>query len=545
HGEPSPPMSRIYRQEGRYLPAPPDGLCLTYCAIAARNTFDWVRDRGQGGFRRNHAQAWQDNAEAKVVREMVMRAMGDEGLAAEVVRLRQAGAAGYPGEDELRIYAKVLNGQIEIKDPVGHLRIQGSAGPDDVIDEDMLAIWADTIGGRVEKLPSTADSATLLPMIVLGDRAPPRLYRVMFEMHEGSGGVEVPRWILSGSHMQPQGLHQNTRSPQPCSAARTSLKPPLDMGAASSGHDSRDGSIRKRSRWGELGDGGADDVDADAEGGPVARERDQARDGHQAQGTHESKGAPRNGADFEWPIDPGGALHDGVLLRENDAALTAEHATVQVQRARNPAPAQTGNARAERLQSHAWGGAKPTRTRSSWKRRVGAGDGKPCDYDADDRPGERARVQTHRGESHCMFCDGEVLRSRDSAQNGREITVALARPIQRGSPHLSEDALAIMEAELGPEKKDRHKKNAENALRPPGRNARREGRAIRFDDECIRGMMSAAAGAPLVPGEELSTGLRALQELTGPALVESPVTFTGVSNKSLTALLRGADEEIK
>eukprot|EP00959_Pyramimonas_sp_CCMP1952_P092931 1944628-Pyramimonas_sp.AAC.1 len=109
---------------------------------------------------------------------MVMRAMGDEGLAAEVARLRQAGAAGYPGEDELRFYAKVLNGQIEIDDPVGYLRRRGSAGPDDVIDEDMLAMWADTIGGRVEKLPSTADSATLLPMIVLGDKALPRLYRV-------------------------------------------------------------------------------------------------------------------------------------------------------------------------------------------------------------------------------------------------------------------------------------------------------------------------------------------------------------------------------
>eukprot|EP00959_Pyramimonas_sp_CCMP1952_P460330 9479679-Pyramimonas_sp.AAC.1 len=355
--------------------------------------------------------------------------------------------------------------------------------------------------------------------------------------------------------MQPQGLYRNTKPPQPCSAARTRAKPSLDMGAASSGHDPHDGRIRKRSREDELGDGGADDVDADD--GPAARERDQARDGHKAQGTHEGKGAPRNDAAFEEPIDPGGALDDSVLLRENDMALIDQGDMELIDPrdggardgagAAGPPPSSSadrqcpgGAAPEARL-----GGAKPTRARSSWKWCVGAGDDKPCVYATDDRPGERARVQTHRGESHCMFCDGEVLRSWDGAHNGREITVALKRLIQCGSPHLAEDALAIIEAELGPEKKDRYKKNVENALRPSRRKARREDRAIRFDDECIRGMMSAAAGAPLVPGEELSTGLHALQELTGPALVERPVTFAGMSNKSLTALLRGADEEIK
>eukprot|EP00959_Pyramimonas_sp_CCMP1952_P155759 3257679-Pyramimonas_sp.AAC.1 len=142
-----------------------------------------MQGRQPSGFSRNGDQARRDTAEAKTIENMVLGAMNARGLTAQAARLGQPGPEGYPGEDELRYYAEVLGGQIEIDDPVRYLREQGHARPGEVVDEDMLALWAEQIGGRVERLPSTMDSKTIAPMIVVGDERRPRLYRVKFEMH--------------------------------------------------------------------------------------------------------------------------------------------------------------------------------------------------------------------------------------------------------------------------------------------------------------------------------------------------------------------------
>ena len=99
-----------------HYPVPPDGLCLSHCARAAEDVADWMLDRDDNGWRRNRGMEREDSAAAKELIGRVIAHMAGIGKHAEAARLRVAGPDGYPGMDELKYFAAVLGGRIEMMD---------------------------------------------------------------------------------------------------------------------------------------------------------------------------------------------------------------------------------------------------------------------------------------------------------------------------------------------------------------------------------------------------------------------------------------------
>ena len=98
-----PPLSR--------LTVPPDGLCLTYCALAARDPEGWQRLlRDENGFLLIPKQEKRCKQMALNFLSEVVNFLIDRGEGATAERLL---AGGYPGTDEFQFYAQVLGGAIK------------------------------------------------------------------------------------------------------------------------------------------------------------------------------------------------------------------------------------------------------------------------------------------------------------------------------------------------------------------------------------------------------------------------------------------------
>jgi len=189
------------RQPDINVPVPPDGRCLSYCWLAARDTRAWMRGRNAVGFVSNADRESQEREEAKAFLEKVIGAVENDGLQQQAARLRLAGSAGYPGDEELHFYAKVLGGRIELDDPVVFLRARNLVAADEGVDEDVLKIYASSVRGRVALSAPTMSGGPPSPVIEFGDADAPLLYRVAFQMITGPDGHESPHWILACSYM--------------------------------------------------------------------------------------------------------------------------------------------------------------------------------------------------------------------------------------------------------------------------------------------------------------------------------------------------------
>ena len=92
---------------------------------------------------------------------------------------------------------------------------------------------------------------------------------------------------------------------------------------------------------------------------------------------------------------------------------------------------------------------------------VGPGGDALCTYAVDNRPGERAKLQP--GQTKCLFCDCDVMKEREKARRGQDITTALKK-LMLTSPDFVEDALKRIALCLGNEQRDHYRNNAEKAL---------------------------------------------------------------------------------
>ena len=158
---------------GGVTPVPADGLCLSYCAVAARNVHEWMIGRDGNGWCSNAKQEHADRAEAQSISFDVLVHMEQEGLILAAARLRLAGAAGYPGMDELGHFANVLGGRLEMVDL------------------------------------ENAD----MPVVTYGSDGP-LLYRVGHQIKIGEDGVGADHWVLVRSYMRQQPLYKADASLQ-------------------------------------------------------------------------------------------------------------------------------------------------------------------------------------------------------------------------------------------------------------------------------------------------------------------------------------------
>ncbi|CAK0798079.1 unnamed protein product, partial [Prorocentrum cordatum] len=500
------------RQPDLNVPVPPDGRCLSYCALAARDTRAWMRERDVNGFIHDDPDREASEREkAKALVDRIIGAMEDDGLHQKAARLRLAGDAGYPGEDELPFYARVLQGRIELDDPVGYLRKQNYAAADDVVDAEALEIYAESVNGRVVHAAPTVGGGAPIPVIEFGEFGAPLLYRVAFQMKTGPDGHSSPHWILACSYYLP-------RAARPLPKPRAQFYD-LEAGASGGSEDESDGSQgddvdELGNVFGLIDDGGEDDSDdssrrrfwedalRDQEGTatPDAGEAAQGTDtpaahseAEEAAGSDELTAEERRKAQEEWAdqlisegmMQPWGEDElfepegydpdDDELLGEDDLPLfdledaqdtqlpdaggegDKDAAEELLSRAARKRPASKALPEQEE---------KPKPKKRRWGNNLcpGKQDGARCVYATDQRPGERARVHADRGDARCMFCDGEVLRKRDSVRKGQDITSALKSLMQYDRPDLVDGALDFIAAVLGQEKRDSYKANAERAL---------------------------------------------------------------------------------
>jgi hypothetical protein len=151
-----------------FIPVPPDGLCLSHVAVAARDPEAWMQSRDEFGWRRDRAAEQRDVAEAKDVLRRVIARIEGAGLHEAAARLRLAGPDGYPGDAELPFYASEL-------------------------------------GGRIEQVDLDAPQA---PLVTFGEVGP-LLYRVGHIMALGPDGHRSEHWVLVRSYMDKQPLWQS------------------------------------------------------------------------------------------------------------------------------------------------------------------------------------------------------------------------------------------------------------------------------------------------------------------------------------------------
>ena len=115
-----------------FIPVPPDGRCLCHVARAARNVEQWMEHRDDHGWRHHRDMEREDLGAAKALLGKVIAHMQSLGMADEAERLTLAGPRGYPGMDELKYFAAVLEGRIELSDvdePNMPIVYYGDVGP--------------------------------------------------------------------------------------------------------------------------------------------------------------------------------------------------------------------------------------------------------------------------------------------------------------------------------------------------------------------------------------------------------------------------------
>ncbi|CAK0818116.1 unnamed protein product, partial [Prorocentrum cordatum] len=452
-----------------------------------------------------------EREEAKALVDRIIGAMEDDGLHQKAARLRLAGDAGYPGEDELPFYARVLQGRIELDDPVGYLRKHNYAADDDVVDAEALEIYAKSVNGRVVHAAPTVGGGAPIPVIEFGDVGAPLLYRVAFQMKTGPDGHSSPHWILACSYYMAR-------------AARPPPKPraqfyDLEAGASGGSEDESDGSqgadVDEQGNVVGLIDDDADDdsddssnrrfwEDALGDQGTATPDAGEAAQGtdttvahseaKEAAGSDELTAEERRKAQEEWAdqlisegmlqpwgedelFEPEGYDPDGdQVLGEDDLPLFDLEDAQDTQlpdaggdgdgdAAEEPPPPRAARKRpaSKALPEHE---EQPKPKQRRWGKHLCPGrDGGPlCVYATDGRPGEKAHVHPARGDPRCMFCDGDTLRARDAVRKGQDITSALKSLMQYDRPDLVDGALDFIAAVLGQERRDKYKANAERAL---------------------------------------------------------------------------------
>ena len=152
-----------------FVPVPPDGLCLFYAAIAARNVDAWMdagRDRGRGWQMDREVERAQE-AEAKAMRDLVVYELENNGQQHMADRLRRG---EYPGDDELPYLAHVLGCQIQ------RLHWQEPA--------------------RSFGAPSDTCWFSILHQVVTGE-----------------DGHQAPHWVLKETRLAPGSLYVYTEGP--------------------------------------------------------------------------------------------------------------------------------------------------------------------------------------------------------------------------------------------------------------------------------------------------------------------------------------------
>jgi hypothetical protein len=152
-----------------FVPVPPDGLCLFYAAIAARNVDAWMdtgRDRGRGWQTDRDVERAQV-AEAKAMRDLVIYELENDGKQHMADRLRRG---EYPGDDELPYLAHVLGCQIQ------RLHWQEPA--------------------RSFSAPSDTCWFSILHQVVTGE-----------------DGHQAPHWVLKETRLAPGSLYVYTEGP--------------------------------------------------------------------------------------------------------------------------------------------------------------------------------------------------------------------------------------------------------------------------------------------------------------------------------------------
>ena len=95
------------------IPVPPDGLCLYHVLVAARSIAAWLLGRDVNGWSAA-GTTQKDIKAAKQIRTKIIRLAECIGDNATAKRLRKKGSAGYPGMDEMRYFAHLVNGRIEL-----------------------------------------------------------------------------------------------------------------------------------------------------------------------------------------------------------------------------------------------------------------------------------------------------------------------------------------------------------------------------------------------------------------------------------------------
>ena len=164
-GKGAPPHSdarRIGRapRQPPFVPVPPDGLCMAYVAMAARDVGAWMAGRDANGWLRDAARERAEALEARRLIELVAECYESEGDAENADRLRMAGSAGYPGTDEIPYLALLLGGRIEQVD---------FEHPD-------------------------------VPVITFGTCGPV-LFRIAHQIIEDPGGSKASHWVLAKTYM--------------------------------------------------------------------------------------------------------------------------------------------------------------------------------------------------------------------------------------------------------------------------------------------------------------------------------------------------------
>ncbi|MCP4192240.1 MAG: hypothetical protein GY768_16640, partial [Planctomycetaceae bacterium] len=95
-------------EDPHVCPAPADGNCLYYCALALRNTRKWIETHDNNGQAREPGRSHDEMVEVRAIRYLVRdraRLVGDRSA---YERLGLEGPEGYPGLDDVQYLAAVL-----------------------------------------------------------------------------------------------------------------------------------------------------------------------------------------------------------------------------------------------------------------------------------------------------------------------------------------------------------------------------------------------------------------------------------------------------
>ncbi len=148
-----------------FVPVPPDGLCLFYTAIAARNVASWMEGR-------DTERGWQTNREAEMAQELEAKALRDQLIRELDIRDEQVAADSlrqgeYPGDHELPHLARILQ-------------------------------------CRIRRLHPRE------PPRLFGDAAAPLAFAILHQELVGEDGAVAPHWVLKETWMQPDALYTLT-----------------------------------------------------------------------------------------------------------------------------------------------------------------------------------------------------------------------------------------------------------------------------------------------------------------------------------------------